>query len=74
MAQSTFLHTVIFNNIFFSTTNKTPNKIAYDFSLYRLFDLLFDSFLSNIFQACTDRIDAISFAFFNQKAYYNQKH
>ena len=61
-------------NISFSTTGKTSNKIAYGFSSCRLLDLLSDLLLPNIFQTCTDTVDAISFALANQKAHYDRKH
>lgn len=62
------------NNTSFSTTGKTPNEIAYRFSPRRPLDLLFNSILSNIFQAHTDAADAISFVLINRRTNYNQKH
>lgn len=64
----------IFNNISFSTTGKTFNKIAYGFSPRRPLDLLSFSRLLAAFQAYADAADAISFALTNQKAYYDRKH
>ena len=64
----------ILNNTSSSTTSKTPNKIAYGFSLRRPLDLLSDPLLPNTFQVRTNATDAISFGLANQKAHYDRKH
>ena len=64
----------ILNNTSSSTTGKTPNEIAYGFSLRRPLDLLSDPLLPNTFQARADTADAISFALANQKTNYDRKH
>ena len=57
-----------------STTDKTPNKVAYGFSPRKPLDLLSDPLLPSTLQARTDATDAISFALANQKAHYDRKH
>ena len=64
----------ILNNTSSSTTGKTPNEIAYDFSPRRPLDLLSDPSLPNTFQARSDATDGISFALANQKAHYDRKY
>lgn len=64
----------IINNISSSSTNKIPNKIAYNFFSCYFFDLLAVFPTPNILATCVDISKAISFALLNQKVTYNQKY
>lgn len=63
----------LLNNIFFFTTGKIPNKIAYDFLLRRSLNLSSAMAMFNTCVIPTDATDTISFALLNQKKYYNRK-
>lgn len=64
----------LFNNLFSTTTGKTPNKIAYGFSSRKLLDLCSTIPQPDTYVARTKATDAISFALTNQKEYYNRSH
>lgn len=64
----------ILNNTSSSTTGETPNKVAYGFSLQRLFVLLSALPLSQPLAIRAEAFDAIFFAISNQKATYDRKH
>lgn len=51
-----------------------PKKITYRFLSKKSLDLFFAFSLSDTYIAWTNTTNAISFAFINQKAYYNKKH
>lgn len=70
LAQIQSLH----NNTSFSTTGKTPNEIAYNFSPRRPLDLILVMDVSNTYVAHTHVANAILFTFFNQKEHYDRKH
>lgn len=64
----------LLNNTSSSTTGKTPNEVAYNFSPRRPLDLCLTLTLSNTYVARAKASDAISFALANQKEYYNRSH
>lgn len=55
-------------------TGKIPNKVAYNFSLWRPLDPLGYLGILAAFYACIEIIDIISFALVNQKVYHNKKY
>ena len=64
----------IINNTSSSSTGKTPNEMAYNFSPRRLLDLLAALPTPDALAARTDVAEAVSFALLNQKVTYNRKH
>ncbi len=64
----------LLNNTSSSTTEKTPNEIAYDFSPRRPLDLCSTITSSNTYVAHAEASDAISFALANQKEHYDRRH
>ncbi len=69
----TQIQSLLNNNSSF-TTGKTPNEIAYGFSPRRLLDSTLAMEMRNAYVAHTNAANAILFALFNQKEYYNRKH
>ena len=65
---------LVLNNTSSSTTSKTPNKIAYGFSLRRSLDLYLAIASPNIYIAHTKASDTIFFAPANQKEHYDMIH
>lgn len=64
----------LLNNTFSNILGKTPNKVAYGFSLRRFLDLCLTIPQPNTYVARTKAINAIFFALTNQKKYYNRSH
>ena len=64
----------IINNSSSLTTGKTPNELAYGFSLRRPLDLLAALPTPDALSARADATEAISFALLNQKLAYNRRH
>lgn len=64
----------LLNNTFPFKIGKTPNKIAYGFSLRRPLDLYLVIALPDTYIACTDIANAIFFALINYKKYHNKNH
>ncbi len=64
----------LLNNSSSSTTRKTPNEIAYDFSPRRPLDLCLAVALPNTYIAHAEASDAIFFVLANQKKYYDRHH
>ena len=64
----------ISNNTSSSSTRKTPNEVAYDFSPRRPLDLLTALPTPDALAAHTDAAKAVSFALLNQKVTYDWKH
>lgn len=64
----------IINNNSSSTTGKTPNGLAYGFTLWRSLDLLAALPTSDALAARADTTEAIFFALLNQKVSYNCCH
>ena len=64
----------LLNNIFFSTTRKTPNEITYSFLPKKSLDLILAMAMPNTYVAHIDAANAILFALLNQKEYYNKKY
>ncbi len=62
----------IINNTSSSTTGKTPNKVTYGFSSYRLLDLLAAFPTPDTLAARADAAKAVSFAVLNQKVTYDR--
>lgn len=61
----------IINNTSSSSTGKTPNEVAYDFSLCRPLDLLAALSIPDTLVTCTDVAKVVSFALLNQKVIYD---
>lgn len=64
----------LLNNTSFSTTRKTPNKVAYGFLPKRPLDLCSATTLPNAYVACIAAADAILFALINEKKHYDRNH
>ncbi len=64
----------LLNNTSSSTTGKTSNKIAYGFSPGRSLDLCSAVALPNMYVACAEATDTISFTLANQKEHYDRRH
>ena len=64
----------LLNNSSSSTTGKTPNKVAYGFSLRRPLDLCATVTRPDTYVARTEAADAISFALANHKEHYDRSH
>ena len=64
----------LLNNTSSSTTEKTPNEIAYGFSPRRPLDLCATVTRLDTYVAHAEAADAISFALANHKKYYNRSH
>ena len=64
----------LLNNTSFSTTGKTPNKVAYGFLPRRPLDLCLNTALPDTYVTRTAAADVISFALANQKVHYDRNH
>ena len=64
----------LLNNSSSSTIGKTPNEVAYGFSLRRSLDLCATVTQPDTYVACTEAANAISFAFANHKKHYDRSH